>query len=117
MLLIYQNSDIWNAMPEAEQTTAMNEAGTIMQELGDSGEWIGGEALADSASSRSVRVRAGKAILTDGPFMESREQLDGYLIVECESPERVLQIATRWPEAWHVGMEIRPLMHNSGGEV
>lgn len=116
MLLIYQNSEIWNALPEAERTAAMNEAGTIMQELSDSGEWIGGEALADSGSSRSVRVRSGEAIVTDGPFIESREQLACYLIVECATPARALKIATRWPDARYFGMEIRPLMHDSGEE-
>lgn len=116
MLLIYQNSEIWNAMSEADRSAEMNEAGAIMQDLSDSGEWIGGEALADPGSSRSVRVRNGEAIVTDGPFIESREQLAGYLIVECETPARALEIATSWPDARYFGMEIRPLMHESGQE-
>ena len=113
MLLIYQNSEMWKSLSEPERISVMNEAGEIMNELTESGEWVGGEALADSSTSKSVRVRNGEAAITDGPYVESKEQLAGYLIVQCESTERALAIAARWPDARYWGMEVRPLMHDS----
>ena len=117
MLMIYQNSDAWKSLSESERISVMNEAGEIMNELTASGEWVGGEALADSSAAKSVRVRNGEAIVTDGPYIESREQLAGFLIVECETPERAAEIAKRWPDARYWGMEVRPLMHGSSGDV
>ena len=114
MLMIYQNSDAWKTLSESERSSVMNEAGEIMTELTASGEWVGGEALADSSAAQSVRVRNGEAIVTDGPYIEYKEQLAGFLIVDCESPARALEIATRWPDARNWGMEVRPLMHGSG---
>ncbi|WP_233507333.1 YciI family protein [Spongiactinospora gelatinilytica] len=51
-------------------------------------EWIGGEALADPFNSRTVRVRDGVPAVTDGPYLEAKEHLAGYCLVECESLER-----------------------------
>jgi hypothetical protein len=55
--------------------------------------------------------------VTDGPFAEAKEQLAGYLVVECESPERAVEIAARWPDARYAAMEVRPIMHTSGEEM
>ena len=56
-----------------------------MEELTQSGEWIGGEGLADPSNTKTVRVRDRVPAVTDGPFVESKEQLAGYCIVDCES--------------------------------
>jgi hypothetical protein len=117
LLMIYQNPAAWLAMPESERQSVMREAGTIYEELADSGEWVGGEALADPSTAKGVRVRDGVIDITDGPYIESREQLAGYLIVECETHERAIQIAARWPDARYFGMEVRPLMTGTGEEM
>jgi hypothetical protein len=117
LLMIYQNADTWNAMPDAERQSIMQEAGAIWQELSSTGEWVGGEALADPSSAKGVRVRDGATEITDGPYIESREHLAGYLIVECETHERALEIAAHWPDARYFGMEVRPLMSATGEEM
>ena len=109
MLLIYQNTAAWQALPEAERQAVMAEAGDIYQELADSGEWVGGEALGDPSQSRSIRVRSGVPAVTDGPYTEAKEQLAGYGIVECDL-DRAVEIATRWPDARYWGMEVRPIL-------
>ena len=48
---------------------------------------------------------------------ESKEQLGGYLIIDCESPERATEIATRWPNARLCAMEVRPIMQEAGTEM
>jgi hypothetical protein len=95
----------------------MADVGDIMGELEQSGEWVGGEALADPSNTRTVRVRDGVPAVTDGPFVEAKEQLAGYCIVECESPERAIEIAARWPDARYWAMEVRPLMEAAGEEM
>lgn len=117
LLLIYQNPDAMQAMPESEKQELMSEAGAIMDELVESGEWVGGEGLADPSTARSVRVRGGVPAVTDGPYAEAKEQVVGYCIVDCDSQERAVEIATRWPDARLWGMEVRPILSPDGLEM
>ena len=116
MLLIYQNQASREALAE-DPDGLMGEVDAIVEELIGSGEWVGGEALADVSQSRTVQVRGGLPAVTDGPFVEAKEHLAGYCLVECETPERAIEIATRWPDARLCAMEVRPLMDPSGMEM
>jgi hypothetical protein len=114
MLLIYNNPAALQAMPDAERDALMAEVDVIMSELTETGELVGGEALQDASRTRTVRVRGGVPAVTDGPFAEAKEQLAGYLTVDCESPERAVEIAARWPDARHWAMEVRPVIEAAG---
>ena len=73
--------------------------------------------LADPSTTCSVRVRNGVAAITDGPYSEAKEQIVGYCIVDCETMERAVEIATRWPDARLWGMEVRPILSLDGIEM
>ena len=107
MLLIYQNPTAWASLPDDELKTIMAEAGTLMAELQSTGEWVGGAALLPPSASKGVRLRDGAPIVTDGPYIEAKEQLAGYLTVDVASEERVVEIAAAWPDARYWGMEVR----------
>ena len=113
MLLIYNNPAAIEAMPEAEKAALFADVDAIMAELTESGELVGGEALAQQA--RTVRVREGVPAVTDGPFAEAKEQLAGFLTVDCEDIERATEIAARWPDAKRWAMEVRPVMTPDAG--
>jgi hypothetical protein len=117
MLLIYNNAEALATMPEQERDALFGTVNEIMEELTKSGELIGGEALADPSRTKTVRVRDGVAAITDGPFAESKEQFAGYLMVECETPDRAVEIAARWPDASRWAMEVRPVMSADGLEM
>jgi hypothetical protein len=117
MLLIYNNPAIYETWSEQERAALFAEVDGIMKELTESGELVGGEALADASQTKTVRVRDGVPVITDGPFAETKEQFAGNLIVECESIERAVEIAARWPDARYWAMEVRPIMHTSGAEM
>ena len=117
MLLIYNNPATYEAWSEEQRAELFAEVDTIMKELSESGELVGGEGLADPSNTKTVRVRDGVPVVTDGPFAESKEQLGGYISVECESIERAVEIAARWPDARHFAMEVRPVMHADGAEM
>ena len=117
LLMIYQNPVTWQGMPESDKKAFMSEAGAIMDELTASGEWVGGEALADPSTAASVRVRGGVPTVTDGPYAEAKEQFVGYCIVDCESRDRAVEIATRWPDARRWGVEVRPILSPDGVEM
>jgi hypothetical protein len=117
MLLIYNNPATYEAFSEAERDELFGEVDTIMKELTDSGEWVGGEGLADASTAKTVRVRADMPAVTDGPFVEAKEQLAGYCIVDCETMDRAVEIAASWPDAKHFAMEVRAIMGGSGPEM
>jgi len=110
MLLIYNNPATLEALSEEERDELMGEVDALVTELTESGEWVGGEALADPSHTRTVRVRGGVPAVTDGPFAEAKEQLAGYCVVDCERPERAVEIAARWPDARFWAMEVRPIL-------
>ncbi|MBC6457382.1 YciI family protein [Actinomadura sp. HBU206391] len=107
MLLIYNNPE---SLAAQDIDGLMREVDVLMGELAESGEWVGGEALAEPAHTRTVRVRDGVPATTDGPFAEAKEQLAGYCVVECETLERATEIAARWPDARYGAMEVRPIL-------
>jgi hypothetical protein len=68
----------------------------INKELTESGEWAGGEGLAEPAQAKIVRAgKSGVPAVTDGPFPEAKEFLAGYWIVDVEKPERAYEIAAK----------------------
>ncbi|MEV1176875.1 YciI family protein [Nonomuraea sp. NPDC049784] len=114
MLMIYTN-------PASQETIAgsadevMAEVDALMKELSESGELAGGQALEGPAAARTVKVRDGLPAVTDGPFLEAKEYLAGYLIVDCATPERAVEIAARWPDARLCAMEVRPIVDEVEG--
>jgi hypothetical protein len=107
MVLIYNRPGFTEDLTEAERTQLFGEVDAIMKELTESGELLGTEALADPSTTRTVRVREGVPAITDGPFIEAKEQFAGYLLVDCESEQRAIDIAARWPDAKRFAMEVR----------
>jgi hypothetical protein len=117
MILIYDNAQTRERFFGDDSAELMAEIEAIMAELTESGELLGGEALADPSQTRTIRLVDGVPAVTDGPYAEAKEHLGGYLMVECETPERAADIARRWPSAKFTPLEVRPLMSTSGSEM
>ena len=117
IVLIYDNANTRETFFGEQGEELMAEVNAIMKELTDSGELVGGEALADPSNTRTIRLVDGAPAITDGPFAEAKEHLGGYLILDCESVERAAEIAKRWPSARFTPLEVRPLMDASGAEM
>lgn len=76
----------------------------------DEGVFVGGEALEASPTATRVQVRRGRTITTDGPFAETKEQLGGYYILDCESLEEAIRYAAMIPVEETGTIEVRPIM-------
>lgn len=74
------------------------------------GVLVGGNALEAVSTATSVRVRGGKSELTDGPFAETKEQLGGYYLFECNGLDEALDWAAKIPSARYGTIEVRPVM-------
>lgn len=117
MLLLYSSPQTWNALSQAERDQIVKEHVALEKELIESGEYVGGNALADKEQSKVVRIHNDATMITDGPYLEAKEHLAGYDIVECDSMERALEIATRNPHSRVLGIEVRPIMDLGGLEM
>jgi hypothetical protein len=111
ILLIFNRPGFLDDLSEEERNELFGEVDGIMAELTESGELVSGVALADPSQTRTVRQREGLPAITDGPFLEAKEHLAGYCIVDCESAERAEEIAARWPDIRFGGaMEVRAVI-------
>jgi hypothetical protein len=98
MMNVSRGTGDWNIFGWPKQAIEghMAHMHALNADLRESGEFVGGEGLTPPAEARIVRASAdGQPQVTDGPFVETKEFLAGYWIVECASPERAYQIAAR----------------------
>jgi hypothetical protein len=109
LLLIYANENGLAQLPKDEADKALAEYGKYTTELKAAGKLLGSNRLRPVASSTTVRVREGKTQMTDGPFVETREQLGGYYLIEAKDLDEATQIAARCPGARHGVIEVRPV--------
>jgi hypothetical protein len=116
--LVYNNPGAFEALSQSDRDELMREADAYLKEFTESGELLsGGVALADPATSKTVRVRNSVPAVTDGPFAEAKEQLAGFYVLDCESIERATEIVTNDPAAKFWAVEVRPIMDTAGAEM
>jgi hypothetical protein len=113
MLLIYGNEALWNSFDPNEFQQVIQETEALQKELRASGEFIGAYGVAGQADAKTVQLRDGLPVVTDGPYLEAKEYLGSFDIIDCASLERALEIAARVPFARIGQVEVRPLMHES----
>ena len=111
MLLIYMGE---NAMTDADRESCYKESTQLAHDLQAKGQYVGANPLHPVATATSVRVREGKALVTDGPFAETREHLGGYFMVEAKNLDEAIAIASRIPGAKKGTVEIRPVLEIQG---
>jgi hypothetical protein len=117
MILLYDNADMRELF--VGRTDLMEEMQELLDEIRQSGELVSTEPLADPVQTRTVRPGRDSdhaPVVTDGPLAEAKEHFGGYLIVDCETEERAVEIASRWPSGRFAPIEVRPIMDVGGGE-
>ena len=120
MILIHGNlksREAWEGFSEAEKATGFSAYAALDEDLAASGEMIVSEALADPSLAKTVMIRDGETMTTDGPFAEAKEHLAGFYLIDCESIERAIEHAARIPEADLGLVEVRPVMDLSAFET
>jgi hypothetical protein len=110
LLMIYRNEAEIGKMDPAARKKLTAEYGAFTQSIIQSGHFKAGDGLQPTTTATTVRVRDGKALTTDGPFAETREQLGGYYLVEARDLDTALGIAARIPCAKSGSIEVRPVM-------
>jgi hypothetical protein len=111
MMLIYSR-EMEGEMPPEEGTRIRAGHYAVMQDAARKGILQGAEPLAPTTTATTVRIADGKPLITDGPFAETKEQLAGYYILDCENLDEAIEWAGRIPTGCKGAegcIEIRPL--------
>jgi hypothetical protein len=108
MLMCCFDESAWDKLPNAQKDKIMRDYGDWVQSLVKTGHFCGGAKLHPTSSAKTVRVKNGKTVLSDGPFAETKEQLGGYHLIDCTDLNEAISIAARIPTLPAGGMvEVR----------
>ena len=113
MLLIYGNEELWSSFPEDEMASIIAETDALNRRLHESGELVGAYGVADQVMAKTVRVVDGAPVVSDGPYIEAKEYLGSFTIVDCDGLERALEIAAANPASRFGQVEVRPIPHEA----
>jgi hypothetical protein len=111
MLLCCFDEERWAQMPNAQKDQILQEYNEFIQGIVKSGHYRAGARLQSTSMATTIRQKEGKRVVTDGPFAETKEQLGGYHLVECQDLDEALAIAGRIPTLRVGGsIEVRPIV-------
>ncbi|MEP1742464.1 MAG: YciI family protein [Kangiellaceae bacterium] len=110
LCLIYENESLMATRSDEENGKIFQDYMAFTEEVKAGGNFVAGDALQPTDTATTVRVRDGETLLTDGPFAETKEQLGGYYLLECESLDEAIEKAAKIPSAADGSIEVRPIM-------
>ncbi len=124
MMLIYSRETVEELGAEEDLRIRMAHR-SVIEDATKKGVLVGAEPLAPTLTATTVRIQNGQALITDGPFAETKEQLAGYYIIDCQNLDEAVEWASRIPTSCYGGegcIEIRPLpgmakLNRSGNAV
>ncbi|MDF0642586.1 MAG: YciI family protein [Nitrospira sp.] len=114
LLLVHHDEEAFSKMPETERQQMLDESVQLTHHLHADGQYVHASPLQPAATGVIVRVREGKPLVTDGPFVETREQLAGYFLIDAKDLHEAVRVATRIPGGRIGTIEVRPLRRITG---
>jgi hypothetical protein len=116
-MLIYSDQEPWFEMSEEEAAKASEESlpkwYALFEELGKADPDFQGKELDDVRTAKTVRVRDGKLLVTDGPFAETKEQIGGFFDINLPDLDTALEYAAKIPASEYGSIEVRPVVERS----
>ena len=109
LLLLYSNEEGWTSMTPEQQQQGYAAYMAYTEALKKAGAYKASQRLQPVAAATTVRVTDGKSQVLDGPYVESKEQLGGFFLIEAPDLDSALAWAARCPGASHGTIEVRPI--------
>lgn len=109
LCLAYQNEQELSSLSKCEYDALIAETIAYLDELRRTGHYVSSNALEFVETATSIRVREGRLFLTEGPFVETKEQVGGYILIEARDLNDAIRIASRFPPVRMGGIEVRPV--------
>ncbi|MBS2534290.1 hypothetical protein KGQ20_16080 [Catenulispora sp. NF23] len=116
VISMHINPAMLDALTDDEKAAIGEGHGKFIQNLKDRGELILTQALVDPSQAAVVRIRNSQPVVTDGPFLEAKEYLGGFYLIDVEDKARALELAAQIPDAAidGLGVEVRQVMFSDG---
>ena len=114
LLLCCHEEKKLDSMSKSECVAVMEETMAYCEELKKSGHLIAVEQLEPVQTAMTVRVRNGKASVTDGPFAETKEQVGGFFLIDARDLNEAIHVASKFPSARFGSLEVRPVRECQG---
>ena len=111
MFLIYTEENNEAQLTSAERDTMLAEYFAFSKETRAKGVYVAGDELKPTATATTLRPRNGQIATTDGPYAETKEQLGGFFILECQNMDEAVGWAAKLPGARHGSIEVRPVVN------
>jgi hypothetical protein len=111
MLLLWMDESAAADATEAQMAAQMQRWSAYTEELVAAGAMVSGDGLQPSSTSTTVRLDGGERLLTDGPFAETKEQIGGFYVIDCENLDQAIDWAAKVPSALDGRpVEVRPVI-------
>ena len=104
---------VMEQMPEADAEQHYKDYADFTKGIRRSGHFIGCNRLLPPGAATTIRVRNGKISTTDGPWVETKEQLGGYYVIEAKDLDEAIRVAAKIPGAWIGCVEVRPIAEDA----
>jgi hypothetical protein len=108
-LLIYGDEAAFGQLSQDAVASVMEAYSAFDAEVAKRGVEMSGEALRETTTATTVRIRDGKILTTDGPFAETKEQLGGFFVIDVKDLDEAIEIAAKIPGALDGSIEVRPV--------
>jgi hypothetical protein len=113
MVLIASQADAWNYLDDEGQRALYQKVATWWGEHSSSGEILEGHQLQPAETATTIRIaQSGDTTVTDGPFVEGKEIVGGYAIIDVPDLDAAIRLVSGWPAP--DTLEIRPVVENPG---
>ena len=109
LCMVFYDEKNLNALSAAELQVLDDESLAYDETLRKGGHLIAAQALESVQSATTVRLRNGRAAVTDGPFAETNEQIGGFILIEAQDLNQAIQLAAKMPPIRLGGVEVRPI--------
>ena len=114
LLLVHHNEENFAKFSEATRQEMLAESIQLTHQLHVNGQYLHASPLHPTSTATIIRVREGKSLVTDGPFVETREQVAGYFLINAKDRDEAIAIATRIPGARIGTVEVRAVREVAG---
>jgi len=116
LISIYGSAELWSSIPADQMAEVVAATDAHNAALFESGELLFACGVADQADAKRVRLEEGVPVVTDGPYIETKEYLASFYIVDVDSEERALQIAAEMPSAAFRDIEVKLISHGGSAD-
>ena len=117
LLMIYGNKEKWASLPAEEWPEVIAKQEAFNARYRETGELLGAYGLGDADEAKLVRRVNGAPVVTDGPYLETKEYLASWYLIDVDSEQRALEIAAALPSAVHQPTEVWPILHEASHET